>query len=107
LKNTEIQSKIAISHTQLSQNGYRSGIAIQFNPKSKEYFGIAVGSNGIDKLSNMKTTSMSLKNKNLIDQTLSNIKGINTCQWSGNALWVVGNKGQVIKFQKSLLFPRN
>ena len=56
LKNTEVQSKIAISHTQLSQNGYRSGIAMQYNPKSKEYFGIAVGSNGIDKLSNMKTT---------------------------------------------------
>ncbi len=105
LKNTKIDSKIAISHTQLPQNGYRSGIAMQYNPKSKEYYGISVGSNGIDKFSNMKTTSMSLKNKNLIDQTLSNIKGINTCQWSSHALWVVGNKGQVIKFQKSLLFP--
>ena len=105
LKNTQIESKIAISHSQLPQNGYRSDVAMLYNPKTKEYEGISVGSNGIDQLSHLKSTSLSLQNNRNSYQNLKQIKGINACQWIENTLWMVGNKGQVIKFQKNLLFP--
>ena len=105
LKNFKIDSKIALSNIQLPQNGYRSGIAMYYNPKTKQYKGISVGSNGYDKLMITGNNSMSLKYKIQLFKHDSNLKGINACQLSDNAIWMVGNKGQLIKVQKSSLFP--
>ena len=105
IKQTQIESKIAISNKQIPQNGYRSGIAMYYDEKSNQYKGISVGSNGIDKLTVTAANTPSFKNKSLLNQTELNLKGVNACQWSENAVWIVGNKGQIIKLQKKSLFP--
>ena len=102
MKNTQIESKIAISHSQLPQNGYRSDVAMLYNPKTKEYEGISVGSNGIDQLSHLKSTSLSLQNNRNSYQNLKQIKGINACQWIENTLWIQRTSHQV---SKELTFP--
>ncbi len=104
LKNAKIDSKIAISNRQIPQNGYRSGVAMYYNPKTNQYKGIAVGSNGFDKIMITGNNSMSLKNIIQLIKNDSNLKGINACQWSENAVWIVGNKGQILKIQKKSLF---
>ena len=104
-KKQQASYKIVIMTSTSKRDGKEIKYLGYYNPKTKQYKGISVGSNGYDKLMITGNNSMSLNYKIQLFKHDSNLKGINACQLSNNAFWMVGNKGQLIKVQKSSLFP--
>lgn len=105
-KLTTLESKIAISHKPLTQNGYRSGIYMFQPPMSTQhdFYGISVGSNGVDKIEIPQNSLLKTANKNLTNHPYKDLKGVNSCKGIGKSIWVVGNKGLIFRMNTNQLF---
>ncbi len=106
LKNKKIESKIAFNNQLLSQNGYRSGIyMIQLPTANKiKFYGISVGSNGMDKLEIHQTIPSKKPINSMMNHPYKDLKGINSCKGIGKSIWIVGNNGLIFRLNTNQLF---
>jgi hypothetical protein len=105
LKNKKIESKIAIKDQLIPQNGYRSGIYMIQLPAANKYkfYGISVGSNGIDKLEIPQNGPSKMTTTSLKNHPYKDLKGVNSCKGIGKSIWIVGNKGLIFRLSTNQL----
>ena len=90
----QIKSLIPTNSYQFPQTGYRSGGAMMCLPKTDQFLGLSLGSNGIDFIQTKDKISTKL---NPVDPSLNTIKGANVCINIGNTFWIAGNKGLILR----------
>ncbi len=90
----KIKSSLATSSFQFPQSGYRSAGAMHYSQKLSGYYGISVGSNGLDLIQFDRTHGK--KRKPTV--ALQKITGLNVCSNIENVYWLAGNKGQIFRF---------